>query len=362
MMTPLTPLKPSKKRISSADILNGKNIPKIDRLRGINEDDFEDLVLEWAHDFLDPKYNGKVKQFGGGRDKGRDVIGYYANKDIDIYQCKYYSTGIAPGDMWVEFGKLCYYTFNGDYPIPNNYVIVSPYGVGGTLNDFIDQPLNLKKELILKWKKNCETKITTTKSIVLSGKFEQYVRKFDFSIISSKEPLELIEEHSKTKYHAMRFGGGLTKGREIIPKANKQILKKELKYVTQLYNVYSEESKISIKNKTELKKADLSLFEHFNNQRDCFYSAESLERFSRDNFPDSEPLPFDEIKLEIYSILTNNLMFYRSETGLKRLSSSLIEAQRASFSSNPLSIEIKAEDKSGICHYLANDDKVKWII
>lgn len=360
MFSTLPKIKPIK-RISSAEILLGKNIPKIDRLRGMNEDDFEDLVLEWADEFLKHRYHRDVKQFGGAGDKGRDVVGYYPNGDIDIYQCKHYDNAITPSEIWVEFGKLCYYTFNKDYPVPLQYVLVSPKGVGSKLKGYIDNPNTLRQELINNWKDKCATKITTTKTIKLSGAFEKYVKQFDFSIVSSKEPLQLINEHAQTRYHAMRFGGGLTASRRKIPKARKSISKRELKYIYQLFEVYSQELKINISSKEDLEKADKELFNHFNDQRDSFYSAESLDRFSRDNFPDSNPKPYEEVKDEIKSIISNVLMIHRIKSGWERLTNSLVEAQRSSFPSNALNTEIRAEDKSGICHHLANDNHVKWI-
>ena len=135
----LLPKPANKGRLSTIDILTGPVIPHIDRLRMMNEDDFEDLVLEWAHEYLQGKYD-KIRQFGGSGDKGRDVLGYYKDGEIDIYQCKQYSSLLSPSTFWVELGKLCYYTFEGEYKIPKNYFIVTSLGLGPTLLDLLDNP------------------------------------------------------------------------------------------------------------------------------------------------------------------------------------------------------------------------------
>lgn len=356
------PIVKSTNRISPRDILLGKPVPKIDRLRSMNEDDFEYMVNEWASDYLKSKYNGKVKRFGGSGDKGRDVVGFYPDGKIDIYQCKHYAQPISPSVMWVEFGKLCYYTFNKDYLIPQNYYIVSSCGVGSKLQDYISKYSEINIGLIENWDTYCKKYITKTKKIELSGDFKKYVEQFDFSTIGCIEPLELIEQHAKTKYHAMRFGGGLTSTRLSIPKANEEVQERELKYIKSLYEVYSEELGESISESTDLNKLDEELFNHFKVQRDGFYSAESLERFSRDNFPESTPPPFDELKDEANTIVSNTLVKCRKFSGLDRLAYCISDVQQKEFSANALHSEITETDKCGLCHHLVKDGKINsWI-
>ena len=46
-----------------------------------------------------------------------DVIGIVEEDGAvwDNYQCKHYEKPLTPSDVWVELGKLCYYTMVGEY-------------------------------------------------------------------------------------------------------------------------------------------------------------------------------------------------------------------------------------------------------
>jgi len=348
-----------KGRLSTSEVLGGQVIPPIKRMRGLSEDDFEDLVVEWAVGYLSNKYS-KVMRLGNSGDKGRDVICYYDDDSRDIYQCKHYSQTLGPAKMWIEFGKLCYYTFNKDYEIPRNYIIVTSKGVGQKLNDFIDNPKTITNELIKQWKDKCENEITSTK-VELKGDFLKYVETFDFSIVEVKPPINLIEEHKQTTYYATRFGGGLVKYRNLIPKPQKMVQKRELNYTNQLLDIYSEKSGKKISNSKMLSKIDIALKNQFEKEREAFYCAESLDRFSRDNFADREISPFEELKDESHKVVSTSLILCPHSEGYKRLENSKLEMMRQQFSGSPLHKEILNNDKIGMCHYLANENSVKWI-
>jgi hypothetical protein len=350
-----------KKRLSTAEILLGPPLDPLTRLRNFSDEDFEKVVFDWAYGFLAPRYV-QVKRLGGAGDKGRDIIAYYVDDRIDIFQCKHYDHPISPVDIYVELGKLCYYTFARHFRVPDSYTIVSSQGLGPKLFDMTKNPTQLRAALVDHWEGYCESKITGKERVRLDGEFKEYVEQFDFSIVKELTPSDLIDQHSKTAYHAIRFGGGLKKYRQYIPEAPSAVQSKELNYITQLLEVYSEKTgrEMTIVDLEFLKTMDL--IDHYNEQRNSFYCAESLEIFSRENFPDSEPLPFIELKNESYSIISNMLLIMEKDPAFARLVSSVQEVLRSSFSSNPLSLnqELKALDKKGICHYLANENKVKW--
>lgn len=349
-----------KRRISTFEILSGAIVSPLDRMKTISEDDFEEMVLEWADDYLSKKYS-KVRQLGGAGDKGRDILGFLDNQKFDIYQCKHYATKLAPTDIYKELGKLVYFTYKGDYSIPEKYYFVSPKGVGTSVFDMIQKPSDINQILSENWDKYCKDEITKKETIELQGDFETYVKSFNFSILGEIAPHELINQHAETRYHALRFGGGLKKFREIIPEATVEIQPKELSYTSQLFEVYSENTASSISTATELEAASVDLHNHFKEQRKSFYCAETLETFSRENFPDADPLPFEELKEEAYNIATTNLLSANDKSGLERLLSVTKDVKQQSFASSPLFQEIKVQDKEGICHHLANEDKVRWV-
>ncbi|MGJ1233855.1 MULTISPECIES: ABC-three component system protein [Sphingobacterium] len=349
-----------KRRISTFEILSGAIVSPLDRMKTISEDDFEEMVLEWADDYLSKKYP-KVRQLGGAGDKGRDILGFLDDQKFDIYQCKHYATKLAPTDIYKELGKLVYFTFKGDYSIPEKYYFVSPKGVGTTVFDMIQNPSDINQTLADNWDKYCRDDITKKESIILEGDFKTYVKSFNFSILDEIAPHELINQHAETRYHILRFGGGLKKFREIIPEATVEIQPKELVYTSQLFAVYSENIASSISSITELEAASVDLHNHFKEQRKSFYCAETLETFSRENFPEADPLPFEELKDEAYNIATTNLLCAMDKSGLERLLSVTKGVKQQSFASNPLFQEIKVQDKEGICHHLANEGKVQWV-
>jgi len=101
------------------EIRSGPSIPPIERIKLFSADQWEAVVDEWASSV--PAY-GLVERAGGAGDKGCDVIAIVDPSDPDgewdNFQCKHYDHPLAPGDIWVELGKLCYYTHIGEYSIP----------------------------------------------------------------------------------------------------------------------------------------------------------------------------------------------------------------------------------------------------
>jgi len=59
---------------------------------------------------------------------GRDilVIGADTKDGWDNYQCKHYQSRLAPSDVWIEFGKLVYYTHLGEYTYARRCHFVAP--------------------------------------------------------------------------------------------------------------------------------------------------------------------------------------------------------------------------------------------
>src|SRR5262249_30848810 len=157
----------------------------------------------------------------------------HAGGPWDNYQCKHYDHPLTPTDIWLELGKLCYYTFQNEFTIPRRYHFVAPHGVGTTLSKLIDKPETLRRRLLEAWADKCETRITVTATVPLTGNLLTYVETFDFSIIKRVSPLTIIEQHKKGQFHLPRFGGGLP-DREPHEPPPPDIASKEARYVQQL--------------------------------------------------------------------------------------------------------------------------------
>jgi len=332
------------------------------RLAVMDDAEFEEIVTEWASEYLSGNYES-VRRCGSAGDKGRDVIGWINKneKKWDNYQCKHYGNKLTPSNFYVELGKLCHYTFIGDYSIPQNYYIVSQEGAGAKLGDMLDEPAKLKAGLIAAWEKNVEKKITSvgTGAIKLEGAFKHYVENFDFSIIKSVEPHDLIEQHGKTSYHLYHFGGEIKKYRQDTTVPAFDDAESQMRYIKQLLIAYGEEISQELNSVEELA-AHGTYKVHFDLQRKNFYSVESLKQFERDNLP-PDTNAFDSLKDEIFSaIYTKAIATY--ENAYKRLSSVLEHSQLLTIGSNPLTVTISLLDKQGICHHLVNENKISWKI
>ena len=99
------------------------------------------------------------------------------------------------------------------------------------------------------------------------------------------------------------------------------------------------------------------LKDDFLRQRERFYHAESLRNFARDTVPDGT---YDSLQNEIYHGVVETCE-KEHEDGLVRLRETLSQAGTVAIGSNPLASAVRVQDKQGICHQLANEDKLAWV-
>lgn len=263
----------------------GLPLPKTSRLELFSPDEWEGFIDEWVSS-LKEEY-ATVKRFSGAGDKSIDVAAFYDGSQFDNgwdnYQCKHYDHALYPTDVWVEIGKLIYFSFLGEYPAPKKYFFVAPKGTGTTLTKFLSDAAVLKAACKDNWDKCCRDNITATVSVPLDGDLLKHFESFNFSIFDSVSPVSLIEQHSTTPFHAVRFGGELPlrAGLAAPPAAVQSV---ESRYVQQLYGVYSEQENVALSSAESLK-AYPDLDRDFLRQRERFYSAEALRNFARDNVP-----------------------------------------------------------------------------
>lgn len=352
------PLRPCQTQPNSSRIFD-TTIPPIQRLRVMDDREFEDIVAFWASDYLIEKYDS-VCEIGGSRDSGRDIIGYIKGSNrsrFDLYQCKQYSTPLSPSLYYIEFGKLCYYTYIGEYSVPQNYYIVASNGIGNDLRILIENPKHINQKLIDNWAAYCagRNKIIAS-GLPLDDALQEYIAKFDFSIVKDVSPIRLLQEFAETKWYKYYFGGGL-KPRPNTPKPSADVNKDEerIPYVSQLFDVYSDEEKARFSTY-----ADISAYKkyskHLQEQRHYFYSAQSLQRFARDELIDDSA--YEQVKNEVeYGIRT--VLNTQHDSQLKRVDATIDKARLLPIVSEELR-EIRTLDKCGICHELVNDGEISW--
>lgn len=334
------------------------HIPPIDKVRVMDEDSFEQFTLEWLYGCKKSKYSS-IKRIGGAGDKGRDIVAYYTDGSVDYYQCKHYNIALAPSNYYLELGKLCYYTYKKEIPMPKEYYIVASNDVGSSLQDLLDNSVNLRSSLIEHWDTYCKTKITKTTEVVLNYAFSDYINSFDFNIIKTYPMAQIIDEYLDTIYGNIRFGGRkLNMPPTLLP--NEAIEPTELRYITALLEAYSEELGVQI-DTVESLKAYSSYFEHINRQRKDYYAAETIRRFVRDTLTDSQQ--FDVLKEEIYNgIIDTHEQDY--DNGYRRLVADLQQATQTNTSKCLLDSKMHCignKERKGTCHMLVNDNRLRWI-
>lgn len=336
---------------TALDAQKGQPIQPLDRLMIMSADEWEVFTLELVY-HLGKDYEVVTRCAGAG-DKGRDIIGRFSN-GWDNYQCKHYGEKLNVADVVAELGKLVYYSWKGDYPLPREYRFVTPKGCSSDCIDMLANKSRIKVELINRWDKSCRDKITKTQSIPLEGELLNYVNGIDFSFVDEMSSLDLVERHSKTPYHSMRFGTYHLKRPLIKKSAPEAVGDNERIYIEALLDAFSDEKGIKY-SLADIKSTEYK--EDLDRARINFFSAESLEIFSRDAFPTR---CYEDLKDECHEGI-HSVIRQKHDNGYDRFLAVSTQAANLPYSAHPLFHYIQASDRKGLCHQLVNDQKFKWI-
>jgi hypothetical protein len=254
-----------------------------------------------------------------------------------------------------EIGKVLYYTFKGDYSAPEEYWFVTHLGVTSDFQDMLDQPEKLRTYLLSNWNERCSGKITSSAKIKLTSELTAHIEGFDFSIFRAKQPLALIDEHAQTRYHLAVFGLPLI-DRPPPPTPPSSVTPGETEYIRQLYDVIGEDIGKEISDTSDF--ADHNSHTRlFDRSRITFYCAEGLKELARDQMADATY--FDTLLDEFSDGLYHNYTAF-GLTGMQRLTSTVKAAQALQLGSHLLTSHVRANDREGMCHQLANEKLVDW--
>ncbi len=328
-------------------------VPAIDLLRVFSPGQWEDFALEWAHS-LKSRYQ-RVERCGGAGDLGRDIVAFVSDDEWHNYQCKHYKDPLQPNQVVLELGKLCYYVHEKAFSPPSEYYFVAPQGAGNSLSLLFKKPEDLRARLIKDWATKCEEHITSTKKVPLAGTLLDFVKSFDFSIVSYVPPMDLIEQHARTRWHAARFPGGLPpRPPAVVPHIDEE--KFESPYIGRLLEAYSDHAGVA------LTVADLAMHEplhrHLLRSRERFFHAESLRNFSRDTLP---PGQFEDLQEEFFDAVIDTVEDTCHADGFQRVKAATGVAQQLDPTNNALRQVLGVKDKAGICHQLADNARLKWV-
>lgn len=340
---------------SPEQVRSGPEISPSQRITLYSASEWEAFVVEWAHTLV-AQY-ARVRRLGGSGDQGRDVVGYLTmeiDSIRDIYQCKHYATPLTPSDIWVELGKVCWYTFGGAYRIPRRYLFVSPRGTGTSLVNLLEEPDELRRRLISEWPDKCAEKIAKNETITLDGPLKSYVEAFDFSIFGDVSPSDLIQQHQRSPRHISRFGGGLPflNSPPVLPA---EIAANETTYVAALLEAYSEHTCTDLGDVTGIPVGHVCA-SHLQNSREAFYDAEMLRAMSREQLGTAAyPALLENVLDGIRDIVDSS-----HDDGFARVKAASQATLSMQLSADPHVTRLTPRRRKGTCHQLANDRRVRW--
>jgi hypothetical protein len=128
----------------------------------------------------------------------------------------------------------------------------------------------------------------------------------------------------------------------------------EAVYVRALLDAYEDRLGVAIAESTDL--ADVDLLSHLGRSRREFYSAESLREFSRDNVP---PGSYEALVDEIYDGVIDVLELDHPDA-VARVLNVIAQAKALALTANALVSVTRAADRGGMCHQLANGERLIW--
>ena len=349
--TPIT-LHPSLGSLDPQVVASGPAILPQARVFLFSAAEWEAFINEWAGSLEEYE---QVERTGGAGDRGCDVVALTSltTQVWDNYQCKHYDHPLTPGDIWLELGKVCYYTFAGAYSIPRRYRFVAPRDVGTSLANLLRRPAELKAGLLQAWSAKCENGITATQSTPLTPELQAHIGAIDFTIFGYQPVLQIIEAHKTTPYFVPRFGLGLPP-RPAAATPSEDLAGHETRYVQQLLSAYSDNAGSTLTDHTSLPRAYEG---HFKRSRENFYAAESLRNFSRDTLPEGT---FEHLQNQVFDGVVD-VCESTHACGFTRLKATTMQAAQLSITSSPLIGKTDVADMHGICHQLANTDRLVWV-
>lgn len=347
---------PATTMVTAATVASGIPIPKPVRVTIFSPEEWEGFVEEWGTT-LKPRAKA-VRRSGGAGDMGVDVAAFLSDSGFtgpwENYQCKRYDHPLHPGDIWVELGKVVYYSFRGEYVAPVKYFFVASQGVGATVGRLLGNAKALKDGLRNNWEQQCRKGISSAQDIPLDGELRKHFDAFDFGIFDAKTVVEMIDEHSSTHFHAARFGGGLP-ARTLPGAPPAAAAETESRYIRALLDAYGDRDGATYGEAGEL---NAGTARDYLRQRERFYHAESLRNFARDTVPEGT---FGLLQDEIFHAVVDTCEG-EHDNGFERMRATLDRATQVGLLANALSSAVLVQDRQGICHQLTNDGRLHWVL
>jgi hypothetical protein len=232
-------------------------------------------------------------------------------------------------------------------------VFVAPRGCGPTLNRLLSKPTELRKKFLeLLDARGAATRQYDEDSL---KSIRGLAESTDFSIFQSLELNEMLDIHRETPYFTARFGTALP-ARPPVEQAPEIPSPGEAIYVRKLVDVYNEQDPASCSDVDSVA-AHAKHGPHLQRQREAFYSAEALRLYARDSVPEGT---YELLQDDVYTGVIDTAEANHS-SGLDRLRAVLTQSGQLDLGAHTLISMSNLKDRQGICHQLANADKLTWV-
>ncbi|MDN4175847.1 hypothetical protein QWY28_23020 [Nocardioides sp. SOB77] len=324
------------------------------RIYFYSSDEWEMFIREWATGLAGDYV--QIKRLGGPNDKGVDVAAFKTTDGFegawDCFQGKHYATSLTLSDAIPEMVKVFAGVVAGHYVMPDRYCFLAPRGCGATLNRLLSSPSQLRGEFLNRVEAGSTHVAGLTDGTVEA--IRMLAAATDFSTFQSVEIVDALEIHRKTPYYTARFGGPLP-SRPAVGLPPAELDDHETRYVRKLIDVYLEQEPADPLDEAALS-SHPQFGQHFQRQRISFYSAEALRLYARDAVPEGtfEALQ-DDIHGGVIEVAEAN-----HACGMDRLREVLTQSTQLDLSAHALVSVSRIEDRKGICHQLANEDRLAW--
>lgn len=315
---------------------------------------WEEFTQEWV-EALELDYV-EVVGMGGSNDKGADIAAFLTEHGSDgewhCYQCKHYQQPLMPSDAHPEILKILLASVQGVFAMPSRYVFVAPR-IGPTLGRLLTRPGELRETFLADLRKPTNKGVAELPPGVLQQVLD-LASATDFSMFKGANLDRILDQHRKTSYHQARFGTPLPDRPAVqTPPEDHDVA--EARYIQQLLSVYEERFACSAES-PEAARRHPKAGPHLSRQREAFYCAESLRVFARDHVPEGT---FDSLQRNIYDGVVE-VESRDFPTGFDRLGEVLQAAISVQLPDNILVSVVTPNDRKGLCHQLANEDRLIW--
>lgn len=318
-------------------------------------DEFEEFVKEWVP-ALESGYI-LVERHGGTGDHGIDVAGYLSDRKLEgawhNYQCKRYNSALTWSTAAHEMRKMFVAAAARHFAVPERYVFVAPR-IARSLQRDLAKPTDAGARFLAELDTTTDKLVTDLSSGQLKT-VKELVTRTSFSMFACVDLDEMLDLHRTTRHWADRFPRTpLDKGPQVIspPEQHSPI---ETRYVQQLLDVYRERfpSRIgTLAQVAEVASADA----HLKRQREAFYVAESLRVFARDS---TRPGYFEKLMEDVYDIVVE-VAERKYPDGWERHAAVMEAAGSVVVTPTILTAFVQPNTRKGVCHHLANDDRLTW--